>query len=464
MTNHTYSPSQFSELLFLSKSRVRTLSREGVLRASITTPGGQRRYTEADLAHARKALKEQTQLSVSAHPDVADENAEQNLLALLMEAGGAGVQQRNVRLALAQGAADIGMERLALLVAFAWRWDIDRARAFIRDEHGASLHVVKIRQARISTFASPVGGSGRSSTALNYAVHLSQTPGIDGQPRRVLLIDGDIGGGTQAMRFVGHAPAHVVGHAPAHGDHSGRRDPVSGRYEVDDIPSLLSLTNYIDSRSDEGHPDEPAHFEDAADGLLALRDFVLGRDDVPNLHVLAAPDEPDFVVGNVDKYRELLSRLSSYYDEIVIDSGQEMWAHYNQVWYESADTMFVLVPAELPAINRCKKFLRYITYGRKENSRSAQRAVMTSKERINLVSFSSHGSRINMPAALGKLFPGSLLDQQHCFGDFRGAMLRATNTQDFVTLHDDDYRAAMQHLIRAHDINVAKHQSTSDAA
>jgi cellulose biosynthesis protein BcsQ len=303
----------------------------------------------------------------------------------------------------------------------------------------------------IFAFASPKGGSGKSSTALNFAASIAYTGKIQAEkskramdPPKVLLIDGDIGDGSLSVR--------VIGKPPRHNSHAGAKDPNTGRYEADEIPSLLSLINYIDDKAAEGHRDEPSTFDEPGANALSMRDFVLARDQLPNLHILAAPDEPDFVSDmEADEYRELLKRLGRFYDIIVLDCGTEMWAHYNQVWYESAHAIFVMMSPDLATLNSCRKFIRYITRGRPATKRGPARIAMTSKDKLHLVMLNSnaHNVRINPRDTAKKLFSWARPEQMHFFGNFREEMDEANNLQEFLALSNREYGAEIIELAQA---------------
>jgi MinD-like ATPase involved in chromosome partitioning or flagellar assembly len=152
-----------------------------------------------------------------------------------------------------------------------------------------------------------------------------------------------------------------------------------------------------------------------------------------------------------DEYRELLKRLGRFYDIIVLDCGTEMWAHYNQVWYESAHAIFVMMSPDLATLNSCRKFIRYITRGRPATKRGPARIAMTSKDKLHLVMLNSnaHNVRINPRDTAKKLFSWARPEQMHFFGNFREEMDEANNLQEFLALSNREYGAEIIELAQA---------------
>lgn len=450
MTDRTYTPAEFAKLLFLSPSRVRTLTREGVFRASITTQGGHRRYTEDDLVHAQRQLASAnegpTSVPDAMEPVAATEaNDLEQLVAAILESGRAKDVQVNMISKFLEPAEKDVQERIAMRLALAWHTPLSQALRFVEAFTPEIVTQTPSKNpARVHVFASPKGGVGKSSTALNYAAVLATRHDPEtGKLPRVLLIDGDLAYGSQSVRVIGKPPRPSL--------HSGGQHPLNGTYEPADIPSMLDMVNYMADKVREGYLNEPLWFEGAPQGQLSMRDFVLARESAPNLHILAAPDEPDFLPDmQPDEYREILKRLDHFYDHIVIDAGTEMWAHYNQVWYESAHAIFVLMKPDLATINSCRKFVRYITRGRAATRLSPARLALTSKDKLRLVMVGpERADRIDWFETVRKIFIWAHPNQRLVLHNMQFELDRAANAQEFLALTNYTYGNDIATLIES---------------
>ncbi len=171
----------------------------------------------------------------------------------------------------------------------------------------------------IVTFTSPKGGSGKSTTAANYAAYVAESARRGGLESsvRVLLVDGDVANGILALRL-------------------------AKRIE----PNMLDLLNHMDKvRAEEGR--------ELSDFRTDIAPFVLAPEGLPNLDVLAAPDNPEVLdqitQQDLEQLRDLFAR---HYQVIVFDAGTQITEHTNCAWMYFARQVFLMVEPELTCLHK----------------------------------------------------------------------------------------------------------------
>jgi MinD-like ATPase involved in chromosome partitioning or flagellar assembly len=202
----------------------------------------------------------------------------------------------------------------------------------------------------IAAIYSPSGGVGKTSTAMNLAGYVAAIAGAMAKKRteqgeqnvrtpKVLLLDGDIVQGSLGLRL---------------------KNKVT--------PSIHTLQLYLDQRQEQGFQGQdrwPAAYQDAPPGEMAMRDFMMWPDIMPNFNLLAAPDEPDmFYDFSPADYQELLRLLSHFYDIIIIDCGIEVVMESNRAWLKHANEVFLITAPEIDRIYNASKAARYIATSR----------------------------------------------------------------------------------------------------
>jgi MinD-like ATPase involved in chromosome partitioning or flagellar assembly len=299
----------------------------------------------------------------------------------------------------------------------------------------------------IATIFSPSGGVGKSSTAMNLAVYIAaiadamakQVSTTDQPARvpRVLLLDGDVVQGSLALRL---------------------------KHEV--TPSMHTLMLYLDDRFEAGFVGAdrwPRVYSDAVPGERSMRDFVMWPETLPNLNLLAAPDDPDlFYDFGPKEYREILQLLSKYYDVIIIDAGTEIVMESNRAWLQHANEVFLITAPEIDRIYNASKAARYIatsrTHPQDDSPDPKKLPPLVTADRLSVVMtrFDTDVG-IDPEMLMDESFPWlkDRPDQKFAVPDVAQEMTRANNTGRFLVLEDPAYAKVIgriaKHLFARYD-------------
>jgi MinD-like ATPase involved in chromosome partitioning or flagellar assembly len=228
---------------------------------------------------------------------------------------------------------------------------------------------------------------------------------------RVLLLDGDIVTGSLAMRLTGKVE-----------------------------PSIHTLMLYLDDRELEGfagHDRWPNVYDDAPPGEKAMRDFVMWPEILPNLNLLAAPDEPDlFFDFGPKEYREVLQLLSRFYDVIIIDSGTEIIMESNRAWLAHANEVFLVTAPEVDRLHNAYKAARYIATARPHPQATDEQLeklpplVTADKLSLVMTKYDIDSGLDDIDDVINKIFPWLIDRPQQRFyvPDFSREMVRINNS------------------------------------
>jgi MinD-like ATPase involved in chromosome partitioning or flagellar assembly len=261
----------------------------------------------------------------------------------------------------------------------------------------------------IISVTSPKGGSGKSSTAMNLAALIASNARLwykdqlskkntNARLPRILVFDGDIGGGTLAIRTAG----------------------------VEE-PNVIDLINDLDAGQ------VPQTFEDLKREYLLVRD----EEELNNLAILAAPADPDAVEDlKTNDYGTLMNLLREFYDVIIIDTGIEMYANFNKFWAQSAHAMYVLTLPETVTLYKAAKFIDYVTNPRAGKVPGQVRPALVGRERINLVVMQSDADWgiQDVHKSVSEYFLNMPSDHIFYFNDVHSAIIKTNNAGDFLAL------------------------------
>lgn len=284
----------------------------------------------------------------------------------------------------------------------------------------------------IATVYSPSGGVGKSSTAMNLAALIaavgetmasSQGAGNKARTPRVLVLDGDIVQGSLALRLTG-----------------------------DIVPSIHTLQLYIDDRNEAGYEGQsawPRFYSREGQNLppdeKVMQDFVHWHTSLPNLNLLAAPEQPDlFWDFGPDEYRDILRMLSSFYDVIIIDTGTDLVLESQRAWLAHANEVFIITAPENDRLYNASKAVQYMMHERphpqdhSDNPRKLPPLVTPDKLSV-VMTRSDVDSGLDSVEVINEVFPWLKKDQKFFIPDFSGEILRANNRGGFLALEDPEY-------------------------
>jgi MinD-like ATPase involved in chromosome partitioning or flagellar assembly len=302
-------------------------------------------------------------------------------------------------------------------------------------------------QPLITVFFSPSGGVGKSSSAVNYAVQCAkaaeqqaaeqQRKGIAVERiPRILVVDGDVVHGSLALRLAGRL-----------------------------TPSMFDLFEALDERKaalniDSREPNKAAwitNYEHSQTGEPAVRDFMLFHESIPNLDLLAAPDDPDmFYELKAQDYHEMLAMLSRFYDMIVIDSGTEVVMPSTRTWLAHAHAVMLLTSPDIDRLHNAKKQARIITTQRPDpadrssNPRLLDPLVTRDKIAVTLVKADlAIESGLGSPEeVLAETFETIDERQRFYINDFDRDLRRANNKGQFLVLQNQEYARELNALAK----------------
>jgi len=280
----------------------------------------------------------------------------------------------------------------------------------------------------IITVTSPKGGVGKSTTSLAMGAYMAETgrtmfeKGEISRMPRVLVFDGDVANGNLAIRVANKMS-----------------------------PNLYDLIEYCDRTGAA-----PAVYTSDDMSEAAMLDFVLHHASIPNLNIMAAPENPEaFNDYTVEDYERVLAILQSFYDIIIIDSGTEVVMPSNQVWLRYAHQVFLLTVPERAALNSAGKYARLVTRAAKD------RPVLVTADKFNIVMMQADADLGFKPEyAISTTFPWASQDHVFYFADFYREAARANNRQSFLSLEDPAYSKEISKLLKAAFKNYAEMQRT----
>lgn len=282
----------------------------------------------------------------------------------------------------------------------------------------------------IMTITSPKGGVGKSTTSLAMGAMLAEAGrvmferGEISRMPRVLVFDGDVANGNLAIRVANKMS-----------------------------PNLYDLIEYCDRTGAA-----PAVYTSEDMSEAAMLDFVLHHASIPNLNIMAAPENPEaFNDYTVEDYERVLGILQTFYDIIIIDSGTEVVMPSNQVWLRYAHQVFLLTVPERAALNSAGKYARLVTRASKD------RPVLVTADKFNIVMMQADADLGFKPEyAISTTFPWASPDHVFYFSDFYREAARANNRQSFLSLEDPDYSKEITKLAKAAFKNYADMQRSAD--
>ena len=292
----------------------------------------------------------------------------------------------------------------------------------------------------IATVFSPSGGVGKSSTSLNLGAYMAAIAnemakkkrgkgGADVRVPRILILDGDIVTGSLGL---------LLKHAL--------------------VPSIHTLQMYLDKRSEAGYGGEaawPRVYDNPPAGEMAMSEFVMWPDKLPNLNVLAAPEDPDYFFDfGPDEYRNILRLLGQFYDVIIIDAGTEVNQESQRAWLFHANEVFMMCTPALDRLYNAAKVARYMAKARPhpEDTSDNPRVfppLITSQKMSLVVSRADVESGMNWEELVkSELFPWLQDDQKFRIPDVYEDINRSNNQGRFLVLQNPEYAAVISQMAK----------------
>jgi MinD-like ATPase involved in chromosome partitioning or flagellar assembly len=185
-----------------------------------------------------------------------------------------------------------------------------------------------------------------------------------------------------------------------------------------------------------------------------MRDFVMWPTRIPNLNLLAAPEDPDlFYDFGPAEYREILRLLGRFYDVIIIDCGTELATEAQRAWLAHANEVFMCVAPEIDRIYNAGKAARYIARARphpQDTSENPQKLPpLATREKLSVVMTKyDSDSGLDPEAVIDETFPWLESHQKFFVPDFQDAILRANNEGNFLVLENATYAKVIGQLAR----------------
>lgn len=262
----------------------------------------------------------------------------------------------------------------------------------------------------VVTFTSPKGGVGKSTTAANYAGYMAMAAHLSGlgDQVRVLLVDGDVANGNVALRVAQKLSPNMVDLLD-HMDNVRKSDPsveYLQDYQRDIKPWMLSPVANI-----------------------------------PNLDVLAAPENPDVInVINQSDLEFLMRTFAHHYQVVVFDSGTQIIEHTNMAWMYFSDQVYCMVEPEIACLQMTA-----------EHIKRAKKLKLLQYERCRVVCIRADLPLHNMNAqkVVGDLFSVIPPTRQFFIQDFHASGIDTANAGELLVLEDAEYAAALTDLIKA---------------
>lgn len=301
----------------------------------------------------------------------------------------------------------------------------------------------------IITCFSPAGGT--SALALNIAALIAskgaaqaqaaERYGVSIRVPRVLAFDGDVGAGSLALLLNGEVRPSMhdlILYMDDRGDALGIK-PLDKKWQV---------------RHKERWPRVYAQ-DDVVAGEKAMQQFV-HMSKIPNLDILAAPDDPsksEDLAGA--EFEELLDVCSQFYDVIVIDCGSEQQMTSNQTWLRHAHSVCMTVTPAVDRIWNASKSMSYIARRRRDpddfSTTPRMLDPLVSRERVSVVMTDADietGISFSGREMVSEFFPFVDESQRFFIPDVSQALIRAGNAHSFLALEDARYGRALLKIVK----------------
>lgn len=286
---------------------------------------------------------------------------------------------------------------------------------------------------------SPSGGTGKSSTAMNLAAATALSARAVAEARqrkgeqvavpRVAIVDGDVVRGSLLIRLMNKLK-----------------------------PNMHTLQLYLDEREEQGFTGParwPSSYDDASAGEKAMREFVHWPEALPNLNLLAAPDEPDkyFDFGE-SEYHEILQLLGRFYDVIVIDCGTEIVMPSQRAWLSHAHQVFIVTKPEVDRLWNAQKDVYYMIKRRYHPEDNLQEGPLlpplVTEDKIAVVMNSFDiDSGLDPEIAMERNF-ARVIDKRNFFyiPHLESEMTKANNSGRFLVMENTEYAKVINAMLK----------------
>jgi MinD-like ATPase involved in chromosome partitioning or flagellar assembly len=187
-------------------------------------------------------------------------------------------------------------------------------------------------------------------------------------------------------------------------------------------------------------------------GEKAMRDFVMYPEEIPNVNVLASPEDPDlfYDFGSGD-YQTILRMLGKFYDVIIIDSGTDVVLESQRSWLAHANQVFLVTTPELDRLYNTSRAALYIARSRPHPRDSRPDApnmppLATSDKMSVIMNRADVDSGLDVEKVVDDLFPWLGERQRFFVPDVNKEMLRANNQGEFLSISNPIYAEKIAEL------------------
>ena len=257
----------------------------------------------------------------------------------------------------------------------------------------------------VAAFASPKGGVAKSTTSANFAAYIAKAAELSGMGDkvRVLLVDGDVANGNMALRL-----AHTL------------------------TPNMLDMVNHMDELA--------AHNQKMDNWQRDISPFVLAHPKLPNMDILAAPDNPEVITQlRQEDLDGMMRAWAQFYQVVVFDCGTQITEFTNCAWLNYSSQVYLMVEPELACLNSTSEFVKRARKGQ---------LITPDVCRIICVRADMDIGDLNTQQAVGDVFSFIPPQRQFYWPDFHRDAIEAGNSGELLTLDSADYADSLTPVVK----------------
>jgi cellulose biosynthesis protein BcsQ len=258
----------------------------------------------------------------------------------------------------------------------------------------------------VVSFASPKGGVAKSTTSANFAAYVAKAAELSGMGDkvRVLLVDGDVANGNMALRL-----AHTL------------------------TPNMLDMVNHMDQLSAQGLKMDNWQRD--------ISPFVLAHPKLPNMDILAAPDNPEVITQlKQEDLNNMMAAWAQFYQVVVFDCGTQITEFTNCAWLSYSSQVYLMVEPELACLNSTTEFVK-----------RARKGQLITPDVCRVVCIRADMDLGDIPTnqIVGDVFSFVPHTRQFYWADFHRDAIEAGNSGELLTLDSAEYAEAMTPVVRS---------------